>query len=543
MSQVAPAPIQCREFLVRRVLGEERTQVAVRATITVPPEKPPVEQVIDCTATARVTKIEKIKNKVIIQGVADVQVTYVADVPKGDQPVHHVEQEVTFTQSVEVPGLQVGDDADVFVQLMVETCKAGLKMNATRHHGDACCVPGKREILVTVIIKKFVKVTKTEPTRILVNAPGATLGTIELEEVIAFGERQVIISDQVDVREITQGKKPCPEKVLSVIADVVIRSTEIINDRKVVVEGVLKLQIVYVAKTWQGDQPVHHVHVDIPFTQFVELNRPVAPDDVVETVVTIEDVSARAKGECGISINAVIQLRAEVTRTREITVVTALRQPIPGVEPRRIRSDVVLGRRATQVVVRDEADIPDQKPDAEKALECIVVENRVEETEILPGADKVLVRGVAVVKVLYVANVPSQPVHAFTTEVPWTTFVEFPVDITDDDNVAVTVQIEFSDCELVNKRTVAIDLVVRVAVKVTRIQQPIIFVCLVLQPEVPELPCPGTLINVTVRPGDTCFSIARANNTTVADIQARNPGVDCNNLQPGTVLVVCRGLG
>ncbi len=42
-----------------------------------------------------------------------------------------------------------------------------------------------------------------------------------------------------------------------------------ILDGKVILEGTLVLQIIYVAA--EPDQPVHHAHVEIPFTTFVDL--------------------------------------------------------------------------------------------------------------------------------------------------------------------------------------------------------------------------------------------------------------------------------
>ncbi|MBE3590933.1 MAG: LysM peptidoglycan-binding domain-containing protein [Firmicutes bacterium] len=54
--------------------------------------------------------------------------------------------------------------------------------------------------------------------------------------------------------------------------------------------------------------------------------------------------------------------------------------------------------------------------------------------------------------------------------------------------------------------------------------------------------CPGGQVAYTVRPGDTFFLLAQRFGTTVAAIQAANPGVNPNNLQIGQILCIPVGV-
>ena len=52
--------------------------------------------------------------------------------------------------------------------------------------------------------------------------------------------------------------------------------------------------------------------------------------------------------------------------------------------------------------------------------------------------------------------------------------------------------------------------------------------------------CPANTFSYTIQAGDTFFSLARRFNTTVAAIQAANPGVDPNRLQIGQRICIPR---
>ncbi|MDP3049888.1 MAG: DUF3794 domain-containing protein, partial [Eubacteriales bacterium] len=135
-------PVKCQRIRVRQVIGEETKQATVRARIIIPAEKPPAEQVLAAQAQTQVQEVRIIPNKVIVEGRAHLQVTYVADMPS--QPVHHVHGEVKFLESFDIPGAENGQD--VFTQLTVEKVAVHLDENDRT----------RRLIVVTIIIKIFV---------------------------------------------------------------------------------------------------------------------------------------------------------------------------------------------------------------------------------------------------------------------------------------------------------------------------------------------------------------------------------------------------
>jgi hypothetical protein len=90
--------------------------------------------------------------------------------------------------------------------------------------------------------------------------------------------------------------------------------------------------------------------------------------------------------------------------------------PEPG--PETIQVEQVLGANMEQRVVEFDMTVPDPKPSIEQVIDVFVKDVCIKSVDVIPN--KVIVRGELEVKVLYVADLPSQPVHAFEREQRWT---------------------------------------------------------------------------------------------------------------------------
>lgn len=91
--------------------------------------------------------------------------------------------------------------------------------------------------------------------------------------------------------------------------------------------------------------------------------------------------------------------------------------PEPG--PATIEVEQVLGVQMEQRVVEFDMIVPPQKPSIEQVIDVYVKNVDVKSVDVIK--DKVIVRGDLEVKVMYVADLPNQPVHAFEKDhVRWT---------------------------------------------------------------------------------------------------------------------------
>lgn len=104
-------------IVVRQVVGENQIQKILEVPVAIPPQHPPIEQIVDVLVRRlRVTRVEVLFNKVIVCGDLEVKALYVASLP--NQPVHAIEvSPVRFAADVPVNGAYWGMDGEALAKV------------------------------------------------------------------------------------------------------------------------------------------------------------------------------------------------------------------------------------------------------------------------------------------------------------------------------------------------------------------------------------------------------------------------------------------
>ncbi len=119
-----------------------------------------------------------------------------------------------------------------------------------------------------------------------------------------------------------------------------------------------------------------------------------------------DDLERASGGSTGSTSNTVVSVTGTGT-TESAQVVCGC----PEIGPETIQVEQVLGAEMDQRVVEFDMFVPADKPDIEQVVDVYVKNLEINNVTIIP--DKVIIRGDLEVKVMYVADLPDQPVHAF----------------------------------------------------------------------------------------------------------------------------------
>lgn len=302
---------------IEDVIGEARAQSIVKGDVSVPEGKPDIEQVLQIEAETREISTKVIKNKVIVEGILKVGVLYSAIAPEGQplQPVHFMEAEIPFTQFVEIPGAMEG--MAKFVRVEVEHIKGRRKDGRT--------------ITIEAILKLRAKVFETRILQVVIDvfSPSVELEIektrLKLDQVIGEDENEIVIKDILNVPD----EKPDIEQIYRTNCKARVTETRII-DNKVIVEGVLTLETLYVAEVPEGapKQPLHFMEHEVDFTTFVEI--PGAKEDMMLDFDVIVEHCSSSKipnEPRRFEVRAVIGVFAKVTQMIQIDIVVNVIKP------------------------------------------------------------------------------------------------------------------------------------------------------------------------------------------------------------------------
>lgn len=516
--------------------GENAAQTTVEGTIVVPGEKPAIAEVMTCTANIRLTaeRIADEGDKVEVEGLVDIAITYTADVGGGEEG-----GSAQVVDRVAIPGaLTLSTVADL------PGADPTLKTSVKAKVQDIQCEvrADGRTVDIDVIVRLTASATESVTRKVISDASTTPVEQarvekelVRIEDVAGRGTGQSQARGLLELPE----ELLAAERVISVTAQVRPGAVRVAQDR-VTAEGTLDLLVLYETRkppvstgeaggeeetSQVSEQPAVYAAEftgQVDYGVAVEIPGVRAGMSASADVSVVSAAGAVLDGGREIAVDVDLAGNARAYQLKQVAVVTDIHSTSGNaVEVRRelLRVDDVIGETTKQTAVEGVIEIPDGKPPVGKILGMTAA---ADVTNVRIAEDKVIVEGAVDLELVYVAHASDGPQLQFCH---WTDALTFEQAIALSGtepgmNARVSVGVVGIDPDLINRETIEVDVELRTAVKVTESVQKEVVVEAVECP--PPDPNPPSLTFVVVQPGDTLWKLSRRYGTGLDAILQAN---------------------
>ncbi len=279
----------------------------VKEELSIPAGKPNIREILESDIAISDKDVRAMDGKVLIKGILVISTLYIGDTD--DSLVEVVEHEVPFNGFIE--SKNASDDM-----------LADAKLNVAKQSVQV--IPDddgeERSMEFDVTIGADLTVTDDEEIELVEDAYcldrdlDITKENITYPEFVSRNKNKSAIKETLTV----DGKYPDMMQVVKAWGDVTLDDVELIDDR-VVAEGVVNLEIMYIAKN--DSAPVSVVPMSIPFRQEIEVKG--ARDYMnVDITAEVENVSFSMLSEREVEVRVTLGFDVYVMKEMNGTIIT-----------------------------------------------------------------------------------------------------------------------------------------------------------------------------------------------------------------------------
>lgn len=455
-----------------------------------------VNEVLDVKARVKDVKAVIVEGGVEINGVIQIDCLYnveevVEDRDKHGIGTYHQDARIEFENFIDIPEAEPG--MRVFLNIRVaeityevlETDVLEVAVTLIKY----CSVGDVREIKCVTQVNGLSREEVTEEQ-------------IRIEEWIGDECIRTSVVKEVDLKD------HCPdiENVLAVVGE--IAKTEYRTlDHAVASEGVLEVSLLYMAGG-NGENPqIRAVDERVEFDHTIDLYG-VEAGMTVYANHKIMDFSIQMISDERVRVAAQLEIYVKVTRPRRLTVVTDIRNKMVDTERMLVNIQEVVGRNRVKDAIVHRINVPPTRPDVERLLQAY---GRVKDLTSIVNDGGVVVEGSLEGTAFFAARenyIEGEMTVCLKDYFDFDSFI--PVeDCEEGMEVYVETEVKRTTCQVLNDRTLEMNVLLERAVKVTRnVELECVTDLVEISPMVGVENCPTYIVYVVQR-DDTLWKIAR----------------------------------
>jgi hypothetical protein len=508
---------------LNRLIGEDSTQTIVENDIIVPDIKPDIARILLLDGDAWINGAETAAGKVLVNGSVRYKILYISDDP--DQLVKSITSTTGFQYALDIPDARQGMQ-----------CRVKCDIEHLEYE-----ILNSRKVNVKAIISlsgKATEQTEQYVTRDFAGPEGVQMlrKTVNVNSYLGDCQTECQIRETVD---IPTGKPAILEILRN---DVKITGKEYrAGEDKIVVRGDLDISTLYIADDEM--RSIQFMEHEIPFTQMIDM--PGIDETCHSSVdITLGDVSFDADedgdGELRcMKCDVTLDIYAQCSGTKEIELVDDAYSPNArlNIEKEELVLDEQVSENESQLTIRENIVIDENAPDIAELFN-VLGKLSLSSGEITDG--RVIIEGVAVCNLLYLAANDEQPVHCIEREIPFRQAVEAKGAVPGM-NLDAEMEIEHYSYSIVSAREVEVRLVIGLKAGVSRQMSVPVITTAAEQPlDDKRLDQRPSITIYFAQPDDTLWKIAKRYYTTIEEIIQNNDLDRSEQIEPGSQIIIMK---
>ncbi|MFW6006940.1 MAG: DUF3794 and LysM peptidoglycan-binding domain-containing protein [Halanaerobiales bacterium] len=497
-----PEPIEVSETIAREV-----TDIELIREVSIPERLPPAERVVSVNASVRITETEAARGSISFEGVVRTSIYYAS--AQDPSNVVSFRRNFTFSDRVSVSGVRPGYEIDIESAVdnidfyLINERLIGLEFN----------------------IINYIEITSAERISPVEETPDIDIRTRRIRIRRELRERNYT-RDITSVERIP-GENPDIRRIIDVDSEIQI--IDITPEQgRIVIRGNVSSDILYISD--EGN--VEYLDIEFPFSENFSF-RGVTPDmsPFVEAIITAEEAqridNRRIRNSVTVNFDILVVVEREVDIP--VDIVTPEVSPVT----RTILVDRIIAEERTRISARGEIRVPSDNPAVRRVIRASGRIRGTLDAEARSGG--VLLTGTVEVNVIYVSDLPNQPVYFTSGRINLNYFVDIP-EVESDMDVFVEAQVIRTNADISAERRLSVRSVLEINLVATETVR--VSVVTGVGDTDQEVSPEQDYITYEVNSGDTLFLIAQKFGVSVEDIININNIADSGQLQIGQELLI-----
>ncbi|WP_250228149.1 DUF3794 and LysM peptidoglycan-binding domain-containing protein [Anaeropeptidivorans aminofermentans] len=294
-------------IVLNRPIIRKDDRISIKDEVVIPHGKPSIQELLQVNMAISNQEYKVLNDKINVMGEIAVTVLYRGD--DDDSVIEFVEYEIPFNGHIDVPGITEDMFADVRLSLRDDHAQV-----RTDEDGE------DRIIDLEATMAVFARVSKIDEIDVLEDVYLINQDLLIHRNKIVYPRLVSRNKNQASIKEVVKLEEDSPDilQIFNISGKVITDDVRVLED-KVVVEGAIELDILYIAES--DESPIYSFNTVIPFKQTID-TKGSEPGMDVDVGIDIDYISFNMLSSDEIEVRVMLTFNTRVIEMMDASLIT-----------------------------------------------------------------------------------------------------------------------------------------------------------------------------------------------------------------------------